>query len=139
MTEPTHQELLRVTPDRWLPHRYAGASGDFNPIHTDAEYARAAGLPGPVLHGLYVMALVARAVTDTVDGDPRRLRRLSVQFRGLGVTEQPITVEAVSERSEQAQLILAIEARQQDRTLIRNAEATLAVSDDARPAHEPRQ
>ena len=52
---------LRVTPDKYLPHRYAGASGDFNPIHIDPEFAKAVGLPGNILHGLYMMGLVARA------------------------------------------------------------------------------
>jgi len=42
------QELdeLRITPDRYLTVRYAGASGDFNPIHIDDEFARSVGLPG---------------------------------------------------------------------------------------------
>ena len=52
---------LKVTPDKYLPHRYAGASGDFNPIHIDPEFAKAVGLPGTILHGLYMMGLVARA------------------------------------------------------------------------------
>ena len=51
---------LRVTPDKYLPHRYAGASGDFNPIHIDPEFAKAVGLPSNILHGLYSMGLVAR-------------------------------------------------------------------------------
>ncbi len=42
--------------------RYAGASGDFNPIHYNERVARAVGLPGVVAHGMYTMALVARAV-----------------------------------------------------------------------------
>src|SRR4051812_24049478 len=82
---------LRVTPDKYLPHRYAGASGDFNPIHIDPKFAKAVGLPGNILHGLYSMAQVARAHTDAT-GDPRALRRLSVQFRGLGMPEQEIVV-----------------------------------------------
>ena len=75
---------LRVTPDRFLPHRYAGASGDFNPIHIDREFATQVGLPGNILHGLYGMALVARANAAAAGGDPRSLKRLSVQFRGMG-------------------------------------------------------
>src|SRR5918912_2328613 len=82
---------LRVTPDRYLTVRYAGASGDFNPIHIDEEFARAVGLPGRILHGLWTMAQVARALTEAAGG-PDRLRRLSVQFRGMGLLEQEITV-----------------------------------------------
>ena len=52
---------LRVTPDKYLPHRYAGASGDFNPIHIDPEFAKAVGLPQNILHGLYSMAIRPRA------------------------------------------------------------------------------
>ncbi len=73
---------LKVTPDRYLPHRYAGASGDFNPIHIDEDFARGVGLPGRILHGLYTMAQVARAVSDA-GGGPQSLRSLSVQFRGM--------------------------------------------------------
>ena len=52
---------LKVTPDKYLPHRYAGASGDFNPIHIDREFAEQVGLPSTILHGLWSMAQVARA------------------------------------------------------------------------------
>src|SRR2546430_14784941 len=82
---------LRVTPDRYLTVRYAGASGDFNPIHIDEEFARSVGLPGRILHGLYTMAQVARAQTEA-GGGPESLERLAVQFRGLGLPEQEITV-----------------------------------------------
>src|SRR6201995_2025878 len=83
---------LRVTPDKYLPHRYAGASGDFNPIHIDAEFAKMVGLPSNILHGLYSMGLVARANAALADGDPRALKRLTVQFRGMGLPEQEIAV-----------------------------------------------
>src|SRR5947209_12846372 len=82
---------LRITPDRYLTARYAGASGDFNPIHIDEEFARSVGLPGRILHGLWTMAQVARAQTDAAGG-PAHLRRLSVQFRGMGVPEQEVLV-----------------------------------------------
>ena len=61
---------LSVTPDKYVPHRYAGASGDFNPIHIDPEFAKAVGLPGNILHGLYSMAQVARAATPARRGRP---------------------------------------------------------------------
>ena len=78
---------MKVTPDRYLTYRYAGASGDFNPIHLDDEFARSVGLPGRILHGLWTMAQCARA-----QGDGLELQSLSVQFRGMGVPEREITV-----------------------------------------------
>ena len=78
---------LKVTPDKYLPHRYAGASGDYNPIHLDPEFAKQVGLPGNILHGLYTMAQVARASGEAAGGSTR-LKRLSVQFRGMGLPEQ---------------------------------------------------
>ncbi len=82
---------LKVTPDRYLTVRYAGASGDFNPIHIDEEFAQQVGLPGRILHGLWTMAQVARAHTESFGG-PDRLARLAVQFRGLGMLEHEIVV-----------------------------------------------
>src|SRR6201993_1007361 len=82
---------LRVTPDPYVTVRYAGASGDFNPIHIDEEFARQVGLPGRILHGLWTMAQGARAVTEA-GGGPESLKRLSVQFRGMGQLEAEIVV-----------------------------------------------
>jgi acyl dehydratase len=48
--------------------RYADASGDHNPIHQDEQVARAVGLPGVIAHGMYTMALAARAVGDWFPG-----------------------------------------------------------------------
>ena len=108
-----------VTPDRYLPHRYAGAGEDFNPLHLDADFARSVGLPRNILHGLYTMGVVARAGLELADGDPRRLRRVSVQFRAIGLAEEEITVRrSVRERSEE-RLILDVEADQGERALIR--------------------
>jgi acyl dehydratase len=59
--------------------RYAGASGDFNPIHWSDRVATAVGLPGVIAHGMYTMALVGRAVTDWV-GDPAAVVEYSVRF-----------------------------------------------------------
>jgi acyl dehydratase len=116
---------LRVTPDKYLPHRYAGASGDFNPIHIDPEFAKAVGLPSTILHGLYMMGLVARAATDVADGDPRKLKRLSVQFRGMGAPETEIAVTGTVKSVADGRVIIDTVAAQGDNQTIRNAEAEI--------------
>ncbi len=59
--------------------RYAGASGDFNPIHWSERVAASVGLPGVIAHGMYTMALAARAL-DTWAGGPGRVRELGCKF-----------------------------------------------------------
>jgi acyl dehydratase len=116
---------LKVTPDKYLPHRYAGASGDFNPIHIEVDFAKQVGLPSNILHGLYSMAQVARACTQAAGGDPRSLKRLSVQFRGMGFPEQEITVTGSERESRDGREILDLEAEQSGNRIIRNAEAEI--------------
>ena len=118
---------LKVTPDKYLPHRYAGASGDFNPIHIDPEFAKMAGLPTSILHGLYSMAQVARAATRAADGDPRKLKRLAVQFRGMGFPEQEITVSGTVREERDGTVVVDAVAEQGGNQIIRNAEAELEV------------
>jgi acyl dehydratase len=115
----------RVTPDAGLTKRYAEASGDPNPIHTDEEFAKQVGLPGVILHGLYSMAQVAKAHTDAAGGDPRALRRLSVQFRGLGFPEQEIVVASTVKEVRDGTVVTDTVAAQGDNEIIRNAEAEL--------------
>jgi acyl dehydratase len=114
---------LKETPDKYLPHRYAGASGDFNPIHIDPEFAKAVGLPGNILHGLYMMALVARANASLADGDPRALKRLSVEFRGMGIPETEIVVSGEIKKVDGDRVFTECVAKQGDTRVIRNAEA----------------
>src|SRR6185503_3562952 len=59
--------------------RYAGASGDFNPIHWNERVATAVGLPGVIAHGMFTMALAGRAVT-TWTGDPAAVVDFHVRF-----------------------------------------------------------
>ncbi len=115
---------LKVTPDRYLTVRYAGASGDFNPIHIDEEFAKSVGLPGRILHGLYSMALVARAQTDAAGG-PDKLKRLSVQFRGMGLPEHEITVSAKVTEAADRRVVVEAVAVQGGKRIIRNAVAEL--------------
>jgi acyl dehydratase len=116
---------LRVTPDKYLPHRYAGASGDFNPIHIDDEFAKAVGLPRNILHGLYGMGLAAKANAALAEGDPRALKRLSVQFRGMGFPEQEMVVTGEVKSVADGRAVIATEAAQGDNRIIRNAEAEI--------------
>ena len=116
---------LRVTPDKYLPHRYAGASGDFNPIHIDREFAQAVGLPSNILHGLYSMGLVAKANAALAGGDPRSLKRLSVQFRGMGMPEQEIVVTGTVKSADGGRVVVDTVATQNDNAIIKNAEAEL--------------
>ena len=118
---------LRVTPDKYLPHRYAGASGDFNPIHIDPEFAKAVGLPGNILHGLWMMAQVARGNAQLAKGDPRALKRLSVQFRGMGFPEQELVVSGTVKEADGERVIIDTVAAQGDNQVIRNAEAEVRV------------
>jgi acyl dehydratase len=115
---------VRVTPDKFLTVRYAGASGDFNPIHIDEEFARAVGLPGRILHGLWTMAQVARAQTEAAGG-PEHLKRLSVQFRGMGMPEQEIVVSGTVRERSDGHAIIDTVAEQAGKQIIRNAEAEL--------------
>lgn len=117
---------LKVTPDKFLPHRYAGASGDFNPIHIDKEFAEMVGLPSTILHGLYVMGLVAKAATDEAGGDPRALKRLSVQFRGMSMPETEIEVTGEVIEADGSDVTFDLIAAQGENQVIRNATADVS-------------
>jgi acyl dehydratase len=110
-----HREM-KVTPDKYVTYRYAGASGDFNPIHLDDEFARSVGLPGKILHGLWTMDQVARA-----QGDGTRLASLSVQFRGVGVPEAEITVTCRPGEDG----VVHCDAEQNGRKIIKGGQAVL--------------
>jgi acyl dehydratase len=123
---------LKVTPDRYLTVRYAGASGDFNPIHIDEEFARSVGLPGRILHGLWTMAQVARAQTEAAGG-PDRLKRLSVQFRGMGVPEREVVVTSKVREVSGGVAVIDAEARQGDTRIVRRGEAEVVLSSSPAP------
>ncbi len=116
---------LRVTPDAGLTKRYADASGDMNPIHIDEEFAQKVGLPGCILHGLWSMAQVARAQSAVAGGDPRALKRLTVQFRGMGFPEQEIVVTSRVTEVHDGRIVTDTVAAQGENRIIRNASATL--------------
>jgi acyl dehydratase len=117
---------LKVTPDAYLTYRYAGASGDFNPIHIDEEFAKSVGLPGRILHGLWTMAQVARAHTEAAGG-PDKLRRLSVQFRGIGRPGEEIVVRGTVTEVQDGLATVASEAEQAGQRIIRHGSADVSV------------
>ncbi|HXD53713.1 MAG TPA: MaoC/PaaZ C-terminal domain-containing protein [Solirubrobacteraceae bacterium] len=117
---------VRVTPDKFLTVRYAGASGDFNPIHIDEEFAKAVGLPGRILHGLWTMAQVARAQTEAAGG-AAHLKRLSVQFRGMGVPEHEVIVTGTVREVADGRAVIDTVAEQDGNQIIRNAVAEVSL------------
>jgi acyl dehydratase len=116
---------LHVTPDPYVTVRYAGASGDFNPIHIDEKFATSVGLPGRILHGLWTMAQVARAHTEAAGG-PDALKRLSVQFRGMGMIGEEIVVRGTVDEVDGETAVAHSEAEQAGNRIIRNAEAEIS-------------
>lgn len=74
-----YEETTMVDEDQTV--RYAEASGDHNPIHVDENIAKMAGLPRTINHGMCTMAIATKgAVNGLADGDPTRVRRVSVRF-----------------------------------------------------------
>lgn len=84
--------------------RYAGASGDFNPIHYSDRAAAGVGLPGVIAHGMYTMALVGRSVTAWA-GDPAAVVDYTVRFA------RPVVVP---DTDEGAELVVSATVRQMD-------------------------
>lgn len=113
--------------------RYAGAAGDFNPIHWSDRAARDAGLPDVIAHGMLTMALATRLVT-TWAGDPGAVLDCSARFtRPVVVPDNPdgILIEfsgRVAKRREDGTVVIAITARAAGQTVLGNATATVALS-----------
>jgi acyl dehydratase len=95
-------------------------------IQFDPDFANAVGLPSNILHGLYSMGLVAKAASQGIaGGDPRALKKLTVQFRGMGMPEQEIAVTGTVKEVDGDRVVVDLEAAQGDNRIIRNAQAEL--------------
>ena len=92
--------------------------------HVDEDFAKQVGLPGRILHGLWTMAQVARAQTEAAGG-PEKLARLEVQFRGMGVPEQEITVTSKVVDAQDGHVVVEAEAEQGGKRIVRNGRAEL--------------
>ena len=116
---------FRITPDRYAAQRYAGASGDFTPFHLDADLARAIGLPGIILHGLYTYGQLAQGLLEPFGGDPRVLRSLAARFRRPSVPEQELTVAGVVTAADGRKVEVACAVEQGGREVVSEGEAVL--------------
>lgn len=108
---------------------YAGASGDFNPIHTNPFFAKdVAMLPDVIAHGLFNMALLGKAVIDWI-GDPGYLKKLSCQFRGMVIPEETVNFKGkVREKLEDNLVVLDIWAEKEDGSeVLKGGEATVYI------------
>jgi len=86
--------------------QYAEASGDRNPIHLDESFARSAGLPGVIAHGMLTMAFANQMVTDWL-GDRSRLKRLQGRFAGMVLPGDEVTCTGtVVSKDEQARRVV---------------------------------
>jgi acyl dehydratase len=109
--------------------RYAGASGDFNPIHWNERFATSVGLPDVIAHGMYTMALVSRVVTDWA-GDPGAVSEYSVRFtRPVVVSDADgATLEVtgvVSALGDDGRVVVDLKATVDGQTVLAKARATV--------------
>jgi acyl dehydratase len=123
---------LTVTVRRDTLVRYAGASGDFNPIHYSDRMALAIGLPGVIAHGMLTMAQAVRVVTDWLD-DPADLLEYGVRFTkpvvvpddGKGAT---VTFSAKVEKVADGTAEIDITAIADEQKVLGRAKAVVRVS-----------
>jgi acyl dehydratase len=99
---------LEVTLDQMMLWVYAGASGDYNPIHVDKEFGEKVGLGGTIAHGLSSMARLARCITDWA-GDPGALKKFKVRFSAPAKPGDTVTFWAkVTDKKEEGGEKLAL-------------------------------
>lgn len=110
-------EQLQVDIDKYQPYYYAGASGDFNAIHIDNDFAKKVGLGGIILQGLCTMAYVFRAAVR--NNDPDKIKKFNVRFRQVvrpfdkliiknkvtNVENNLVTLELIAENQKGEQVI----------------------------------
>jgi len=111
---------------------YAGASGDFNPIHWNEQFAKSVGLPDVIAHGMFTMAEAGRFVTDWV-GDPGAVIDYGVRFSSPVVVpdEAGTTLEVsgkVEEKLDDNQVVVALTARCAEQKVLTQAKATVRLA-----------
>jgi acyl dehydratase len=114
--------------DRDQTYRYKEASGDPNPIHVDENFAKMAGLPGIIVHGLCTMAFTSKVIIERIcGGDPVKLKRLRVRFTRPVLPGQIITTKVWPDGERDQRKIFAFETYNPDgRAVIRGGLAEVA-------------
>ncbi|MER6825543.1 MaoC family dehydratase [Streptosporangium sp. NPDC000563] len=112
---------------------YAGASGDFNPIHWNERFAKTVGLPDVIAHGMFTMAQGGRFVTDWA-GDPGAVVDYGVRFSSMVVVPDDeqgavITVSGlIEEKLEDKRVVVALTAKSNDSRVLSKARAVVQLS-----------
>ena len=111
---------------------YAGASGDFNPIHWNETFAKSAFLPDVIAHGMFTMAQAGRFVTDWA-GDPGAVLDYGVRFSGMVVVPNDggATLEisgTVEEKLDGNKVVVNVVARANDQKVLTRAKATVQLA-----------
>jgi acyl dehydratase len=131
-------EVGQEIPERTYPVRrldlvkYAGASGDFNPIHWDEKFAKSVGLPDVIAHGMFTMAEGGRFVTDWA-GDPGAVIDYGVRFSSMVVVPYDDSAEIVisgkiEDKLEDNAVVVALTARSNGEKVLTRAKATVRLA-----------
>jgi acyl dehydratase len=86
--------LVNPPVDHTMLVKYAGASGDLNPLHTDPAVGQKLGLGGPIAHGMLIMGFLGHFVSDYLGG-PGPLKHFGVRFKSMTRPEDVITCSGV--------------------------------------------
>nr|WP_312476123.1 MaoC/PaaZ C-terminal domain-containing protein [Neobacillus sp.] len=92
--------------------KYAGASGDFNPIHTIDEEAKKAGLPGIIAHGMWTMGNLAKLFTEYYEEG--FIQDYSIRFKGMVFLHDVITLKAILKEKQENKLRFNVQAINQE-------------------------
>ncbi|MGM9945640.1 MAG: MaoC/PaaZ C-terminal domain-containing protein, partial [Lysinibacillus sp.] len=105
--------------------KYAGASGDFNPLHTDDAFAQKIGMQGVIAHGMLVMGFLGEYVM-MLAGDVAQVKQFSMRFGAMTLPGDAITCIAQVKEINEGEVVLELTAQKQDQTVVGSGKATLS-------------
>ncbi|MGN1385895.1 MAG: MaoC/PaaZ C-terminal domain-containing protein [Bacillus sp. (in: firmicutes)] len=104
--------------------QYAGASGDFNPLHTDDAFAQSIGMPGVIAHGMLIMAFLGEYVIKLVS-DEATVKSFSMRFGAMTFPGDVITCGGSVKEINGQEIKLLLEAKKQDGKVVGTGEAVI--------------